>query len=179
MTIQQQFKNLNGSTVSRSQLEAIIENAKKANDTEIIYRLSGILLANKGVNRFNVSLRNYPTALAGSRHKGAYKEALTECGRLRKGWRFSKGGVFKVATLDKKTKQFKMGLSGCGCGAPKNTCGCKKKSLNANNLSFDELEGLGLPFVPNPESVEDPTALGKPFTNDDIYQMITDKMISL
>ncbi|MCG8836691.1 ArdC family protein, partial [Tenacibaculum finnmarkense] len=42
-----------------------------------------------------------------------------------------------------------------------------------------ELEGLGLPFVPNPESVEDPTALGKPFTNDDIYQMITDKMISL
>ncbi|MBE7693282.1 ArdC family protein [Tenacibaculum finnmarkense] len=179
MTIQQQFKNLNGSTVSRSQLEAIIENAKKANDTEIIYRLSGILLANKGVNRFNVSLRQYPTALAGSRHKGAYKEALTECGRLRKGWKFSKGGVFKVATLDKKTKQFKMGLSGCGCGAPKNTCGCKKKSLNANNLSFDELEGLGLPFVPNPESVEDPTALGKPFTNDDIYQMITDKMISL
>ncbi|WCC44139.1 zincin-like metallopeptidase domain-containing protein [Tenacibaculum finnmarkense] len=54
-----------------------------------------------------------------------------------------------------------------------------KKSLNANNLSFEELEGLGLPFVPNPESVEDPTALGKPFTNDDIYQMITDKMISL
>ncbi|MCD8413450.1 hypothetical protein [Tenacibaculum finnmarkense] len=45
MTIQQQFKNLNGSTVSRSQLEAIIANAKKANDTEIIYRLSGILLA--------------------------------------------------------------------------------------------------------------------------------------
>ncbi|MCD8415716.1 ssDNA-binding domain-containing protein [Tenacibaculum dicentrarchi] len=179
MTIQQQFKNLNGSTVSRSQLEVIIANAKKANDTEIIYRLSGILLANKGVNKFDVSLRNYPTALAGSRHKGAYKEALTECGRLRKGWRFSKGGVFKVATLDKKTKQFKMGLSGCGCGAPKNTCGCKKKSLNANNLSFDELEGLGLPFVPNPESVEDPTALGKPFTNDDIYQMITDKMISL
>ncbi|MFZ3575881.1 ArdC family protein [Tenacibaculum finnmarkense] len=179
MTIQQQFKNLNGSTVSRSQLEAIIANAKKANDTEIIYRLSGILLANKGVNKFDVSLRNYPTALAGSRHKGAYKEALTECGRLRKGWRFSKGGVFKVATLDKKTKQFKMGLSGCGCGAPKNTCGCKKKSLNANNLSFEELEGLGLPFVPNPESVEDPTALGKPFTNDDIYQMITDKMISL
>ncbi|MCG8902419.1 DUF1738 domain-containing protein [Tenacibaculum finnmarkense] len=59
------------------------------------------------------------------------------------------------------------------------TCGCKKKSLNANNLSFDELEGLGLPFIPNPESVEAPTALGKPFTNDDIYQMITDKMISL
>ncbi|MCG8883143.1 DUF1738 domain-containing protein [Tenacibaculum finnmarkense] len=179
MTIQQQFKNLNGSTVSRSQLEAIIANAKKANDTEIIYRLSGILLANKGVNKFDVSLRQYPTALAGSRHKGAYKEALTECGRLRKGWKFSKGGVYKVATLDKKTKQFKMGLSGCGCGAPKNTCGCKKKSLNENNLSFNELEGLGLPFIPNPESVEDPTALGKPFTNDDIYQMITDKMISL
>ncbi|MBE7648330.1 ArdC family protein [Tenacibaculum finnmarkense] len=179
MTIQQQFKNLNGSTVSRSQLEAIIANAKKANDTEIIYRLSGILLANKGVNKFDVSLRQYPTALAGSRHKGAYKEALTECGRLRKGWKFSKGGVYKVSTLDKKTKQFKMGLSGCGCGAPKNTCGCKKKSLNENNLSFNELEGLGLPFIPNPESVEDPTALGKPFTNDDIYQMITDKMISL
>ncbi|MCD8438014.1 ssDNA-binding domain-containing protein [Tenacibaculum dicentrarchi] len=182
MTIQQQFKNLNGSTVSRSQLEAIIANAKKANDTEIIYRLSGILLANKGVNKFDVSLRNYPTALAGSRHKGAYKEALTECGRLRKGWRFHKGGVLKIASVDKKTKQIKMALNGkkpCGCGGTKKTCGCKKKKLNANNLSFDELEGLGLPFVPNPESVEDPTALGKPFTNDDIYQMITDKMISL
>ncbi|MCD8425769.1 ssDNA-binding domain-containing protein [Tenacibaculum dicentrarchi] len=182
MTIQQQFKNLNGSTVSRSQLEVIIANAKKANDTEIIYRLSGILLANKGVNRFYVSLRQYPTALAGSMHKGAYKEALTECGRLRKGWRFHKGGVLKIASVDKKTKQIKMALNGkkpCGCGGTKKTCGCKKKKLNANNLSFDELEGLGLPFVPNPESVEDPTALGKPFTNDDIYQMITDKMISL
>lgn len=182
MTIQQQFKNLNGSTVSRSQLEAIIANAKKANDTEIIYRLSGILLANKGVNRFYVSLRQYPTALAGSMHKGAYKEALTECGRLRKGWRFHKGGVLKIASVDKKTKQIKMALNGkkpCGCGGTKKTCGCKKKSINANNLSFDELEGLGLPFIPNPESVEAPTALGKPFTNDDIYQMITDKMISL
>ncbi|MCG8208133.1 DUF1738 domain-containing protein [Tenacibaculum finnmarkense] len=182
MTIQQQFKNLNGSKVSRSQLEAIIANAKKANDTEIIYRLSGILLANKGVNKFDVSLRQYPTALAGSMHKGAYKEALTECGRLRKGWRFHKGGVLKIASVDKKTKQIKMALNGkkpCGCGGTKKTCGCKKKSLNANNLSFDELEGLGLPFIPNPESVEDPTALGKPFTNDDIYQMITDKMISL
>ncbi|MCD8435628.1 ssDNA-binding domain-containing protein [Tenacibaculum dicentrarchi] len=182
MTIQQQFKNLNGSEVTRKQLERIIANAKKANDTEIIYRLSGILLANKGVNRFYVSLRQYPTALAGSMHKGAYKEALTECGRLRKGWRFHKGGVLKIASVDKKTKQIKMALNGkkpCGCGGTKKTCGCKKKSLNANNLSFDELEGLGLPFIPNPESVEDPTALGKPFTNDDIYQMITDKMISL
>ncbi|WP_233898425.1 ArdC family protein [Tenacibaculum piscium] len=182
MTIQQQFKNLNGSTVSRSQLEVIIANAKKANDTEIVYRLSKILLDNKGDDRFYVSLRQYPTALAGSMHKGAYKEALTECGRLRKGWRFHKGGVLKIASVDKKTKQIKMALNGkkpCGCGGTKKTCGCKKKSLNANNLSFDELEGLGLPFIPNPESVEDPTALGKPFTNDDIYQMITDKMISL
>ncbi|WP_233899625.1 ArdC family protein [Tenacibaculum piscium] len=181
MTIQQQFKNLNGSEVTRKQLERIIANAKRANETEIVYRLSKILLDNKGVDAFDISLRNYPTALAGSRHKGAYKEALTECGRLRKGWKFSKGGVFKVATLDKKTKQFSMGLNGkkpCGCGGTKTTCGCKKKNLNSNDLSFDELEGLGLPFIPNPESVEEPAGLGK-FTNDDIYQMITDKMIDL
>ncbi|WP_233860896.1 ArdC family protein [Tenacibaculum piscium] len=183
MTIQQQFKNLNGSEVTRKQLERIIANAKRANETEIVYRLSKILLDNKGVDVFDVSLRNYPTALAGSRHKGAYKEALTECGRLRKGWKFSKGGVFKVATLDKKTKQFSMGLNGkkpCGCGT-KTTCGCKKKNLTTNEdyLQISDLEGLGLPFIANPETVEDPTALGKPFTNDDIYQMITDKMISL
>ncbi|MCD8405777.1 hypothetical protein G1K75_09635 [Tenacibaculum finnmarkense] len=130
MTIQQQFKNLNGSEVTRKQLEQIIANAKKANETEIIYRLSKILLDNKGVDVFEVSLKNYPTALAGSRHKGAYKEALTECGRLRKGWRFHKGGVFKVASVDKKTKQIKMALNGkkpCGCGGTKKTCGCKKK----------------------------------------------------
>ncbi|MCG8902418.1 hypothetical protein G1K97_11255 [Tenacibaculum finnmarkense] len=129
MTIQQQFKNLNGSTVSRSQLEAIIANAKKANDTEMIYRLSGILLANKGVNRFYVSLRQYPTALAGSMHKGAYKEALTECGRLRKGWRFHKGGVLKIASVDKKTKQIKMALNGkkpCSCGGKKRVVVKKK-----------------------------------------------------
>lgn len=183
MTIQQQFKNLNGSEVTRKQLERIIANAKRANETEIVYRLSKILLDNKGVDAFDISLRNYPTALAGSRHKGAYKEALTECGRLRKGWKFSKGGVFKVATLDKKTKQFSMGLNGkkpCGCGT-KTTCGCKKKNLTTNEdyLQISDLEGLGLPFIANPETVEDPTALGKPFTNDDIYQMITDKMISL
>ncbi|WP_233898125.1 ArdC family protein [Tenacibaculum piscium] len=184
MTIQQQFKNLNGSEVTRKQLERIIANAKRANETEIVYRLSKILLDNKGVDAFDISLRNYPTALAGSRHKGAYKEALTECGRLRKGWKFSKGGVFKVATLDKKTKQFSMGLNGkkpCGCGGTKTTCGCKKKNLTTNEdyLQISDLEGLGLPFIANPETVEDPTALGKPFTNDDIYQMITDKMISL
>ncbi|MBE7690671.1 ArdC family protein [Tenacibaculum piscium] len=183
MTIQQQFKNLNGSEVTRKQLERIIANAKRANETEIVYRLSKILLDNKGVDAFDISLRNYPTALAGSRHKGAYKEALTECGRLRKGWKFSKGVVFKVATLDKKTKQFSMGLNGkkpCGCGT-KTTCGCKKKNLTTNEdyLQISDLEGLGLPFIANPETVEDPTALGKPFTNDDIYQMITDKMISL
>ncbi|MBE7671551.1 hypothetical protein F7649_10550 [Tenacibaculum piscium] len=145
MTIQQQFKNLNGSEVTRKQLERIIANAKRANETEIVYRLSKILLDNKGVDAFDISLRNYPTALAGSRHKGAYKEALTECGRLRKGWKFSKGGVFKVATLDKKTKQFSMGLNGkkpCGC-VTKTTCGCKKKNLNANN-SLNAPHHLGI-----------------------------------
>ena len=36
------------------------------------------------------------------RHEGALKEALNECGRLKKGWKFEKGKAVKVDTNEKK-----------------------------------------------------------------------------
>ncbi|MFL0063740.1 hypothetical protein [Tenacibaculum maritimum] len=129
MSVQKQFNDLHGSKVSRAKLKEIIEDAKKANETEIIYRLSTILLNNKDTDVFEMSLKKYPTTLNAPRHKGAYKQALREDGRLRKGWKFDKGGVFKVVALDKKTKQFKMTLNGkTPCKTCKKlTCSCKKK----------------------------------------------------
>ena len=38
------------------------------------------------------------------RHEGALKEALNECGRLKKGWKFEKGKAVKVDTKTKKEK---------------------------------------------------------------------------
>ncbi len=98
MTVHEQFANLNGSEVSREVLKNIISEAKKENETEIVYRLSKVLLDNPDSEDFYIELKQYPTALNAPRHKGLYKEALTECGRLKKGWKFENGTVVKIPT---------------------------------------------------------------------------------
>lgn len=99
------FQKLNGKEVTRKYLEQFIEEAKKENNTEVIYRLSKILLDNPNHTTFTIEVKNYPNSLNAPKHKGIYKEALTECGRLKKGWRFVKGRVIKAKIQAPKPKR--------------------------------------------------------------------------
>ena len=102
----EEFVNLHNRTVSRSEVERVISIAKEQNNTEVIYRLSRILNAYPTEQRFVINIKDYPTpptALAGAHHTGDYREALDDCGRLKKGWKFSKGQVVKVTPKAKKT----------------------------------------------------------------------------
>lgn len=102
----EEFVNLHNRTVSRSEVERVISIAKEQNNTEVIYRLSRILNAYPTEQRFVINIKDYPTpptALSGAHHTGDYREALDDCGRLKKGWKFSKGQVVKVTPKAKKT----------------------------------------------------------------------------
>ena len=97
-----EFIALHNRTVSRDEIQTVIALAKEQNNTEVIYRLSKILNDHPDSKRFNINIINYPqettqqVALAGTRHSGDYREALDECGRLKKGWHFVDGKVVKV-----------------------------------------------------------------------------------
>ena len=97
-----EFIALHNRTVSRDEIQTVIAIAKEQNNTEVIYRLSKILNDHPDSTRFNINIINYPqettnqVALAGTRHSGDYREALDECGRLKKGWHFVDGKVVKV-----------------------------------------------------------------------------------
>ena len=102
----EEFIALHNRTVSRSEIERVVSLAKEQNNTEVIYRLSRILNAYPTEQRFVINIKDYPatpTALAGAHHTGDYREALDDCGRLKKGWKFSKGQVVKVVPKAKKT----------------------------------------------------------------------------
>ena len=97
-----EFIALHNRTVSRDEIQTVIALAKEQNNTEVIYRLSKILNDHPDSKRFNINIINYPqettqkVGLAGTRHSGDYREALDECGRLKKGWHFVDGKVVKV-----------------------------------------------------------------------------------
>ena len=100
-----EFLALHNRTVTRTEIEAVIEAAKEQQNTAVIYRLSRILNAHPSTNSFVINIRQYPETqgLSGAQHTGDYKEALDNCGRLKKGWKFSNGQVVKVTPKAKKT----------------------------------------------------------------------------
>ena len=104
-----EFIALHNRTVSRDEIQTVIVLAKEQNNTEVIYRLSKILNDHPDSNRFNINIINYPqetdnqAGLAGTRHSGDYREALDECGRLKKGWHFVDGKVVKTTPKDQST----------------------------------------------------------------------------
>ena len=103
-----EFIALHNRTVSRDEIQTVIALAKEQNNTEVIYRLSKILNDHPDSNRFNINIIDYPqettqqVALAGARHSGDYREALDECGRLKKGWHFVDGKVVKTQPKPQK-----------------------------------------------------------------------------
>lgn len=91
-----QFNGLNGTVATREQLQEIISIAKKENAIDVIFRCSQVLNQNED-SEFLITI-NKPVAkgLNAPRHVGSYKEALDDCGRLRKGFKFENGSVVKV-----------------------------------------------------------------------------------
>ncbi|WGU70343.1 hypothetical protein QIU18_13040 [Capnocytophaga canimorsus] len=84
MTSIELFNGLNGKTVSRNYLEEILQQAKTENQTSVIYRVSKILNDYPNTKHFDINIVQYPQGLAGAMHTGDYREALDDCGRLKK-----------------------------------------------------------------------------------------------
>ena len=104
MTALEAFNALNNREVSRKEVEQILTQAKAENNTAIIYRLSQALNNSPEATHFEITITQYDSSagLSGVQHTGDYREALDDCGRLRKGWKFVKGNVIKVEEKPKK-----------------------------------------------------------------------------
>ena len=143
MTALEAFNALNNREVSRKEVEQVLTQAKAENNTAIIYRLSQALNNSPEATHFEITITQYDSAagLSGVQHTGDYREALDDCGRLRKGWKFVKGNVIKVEEKPKKEAK------------PKKEKAPQKKGKNIENtatllhterfkddLSYDTLE---------------------------------------
>ena len=104
MTALEAFNDLNNREVSRKEVEQVLTQAKAENNTAIIYRLSQALNNSPEATHFEITITQYDSSagLSGVQHTGDYREALDDCGRLRKGWKFVKGNVIKVEEKPKK-----------------------------------------------------------------------------
>ena len=104
MTALEAFNALNNREVSRKEVEKILTQAKAENNTAIIYRLSQALNNSPEATHFEITITQYDSSagLSGVQHIGDYREALDDCGRLRKGWKFVNGNVVKVEEKPKK-----------------------------------------------------------------------------
>ena len=109
MTALEAFNALDNREVSRKEVEQVLLQAKAENNTTIIYRLSKILNDYPQATHFEISVTHYQPqeGLFGVQHTGNYKDALDDCGRLHKGWKFVNGNVVKVEKKEKLKKESK------------------------------------------------------------------------
>ena len=171
MTALESFNALDNREVSRKEVEQVLAQAKAENNTAIIYRLSRVLNDSPEATHFEITITHYDSSvgLSGVQHTGDYREALDDCGRLRKGWKFVKGNVIKVEKKEKPKKG----------KTPKNILKLRT-ALSAphqeDEIAF--LAGAGIDYFE--EAPDDqPRGLGKPIPAADIYKMITDKIIKM
>ena len=171
MTALEAFNALDNREVSRKEVEQVLTQAKAENNTAIIYRLSRVLNDSPEATHFEITITHYDSSvgLSGVQHTGDYREALDDCGRLRKGWKFVKGNVIKVEKKEKPKKG----------KTPKNILKLRT-ALSAphqeDEIAF--LAGAGIDYFE--EAPDDqPRGLGKPIPAADIYNMITDKIIKM
>lgn len=100
MNLAQEFNAINGTIVNRKTLDYLLARAEKERHALIQTRIVKVLEAHPEKNEFKITLTSLvePYGLNAERHSGLEKEALTECGRLKKGYKYIKGkGVVKVA----------------------------------------------------------------------------------
>ena len=138
MTALEAFNALNNREVSRQEVEQVLTQAKAENNTAIIYRLSQALNNSPEATHFEITITQYDSAagLSGVQHTGDYREALDDCGRLRRGWKFVKGNVVKVEEKPKKEAQPKKEKAPQKEETTKEVSGPKVKDFEA----FDDLQ---------------------------------------
>ncbi len=123
----QKFNSLNGKTVSRKELLELSTQAFDEQQFEVFNRLNTLLTKYPDADEFILKLskkatfdkkahggpkpkKSKPTKkksnakLSAPRHTGLAKEALTECGRLRPGYRYVKGGKLEKVLKPKNKK---------------------------------------------------------------------------
>ena len=96
------YNALNGKTVKREKLIAILKQATTEGQQKIVNKLTQVLDTHSN-KVFTVTISQKITAQSGlgaPRHKGMAKEALDECGRLKPGYKYVKGG--KIEKVEKK-----------------------------------------------------------------------------
>ncbi len=110
------FNNLHGKKVSRADLIELMSLADNEGEPIVASRIQNLLNKYPDLKRFNISLnekkrikkKSSIKKMAAPRHQGVAKEALTECGRLRKGYRYIKGGkIVKAEHVRTKKKNLK------------------------------------------------------------------------
>ena len=138
MTALEAFNALNNREVSRLEVEQVLTQAKAENNTAIIYRLSQALNNSPEATHFEITITQYDSAagLSGVQHTGDYREALDDCGRLRRGWKFVKGNVVKVEEKPKKEAKPKKEKAAQKEEPTKEVSGPKVKNFEA----FDDLQ---------------------------------------
>jgi len=138
MTALESFNALDNREVSRKEVEQVLTQAKAENNTAIIYRLSRVLNDSPEATHFEITITHYDSSvgLSGVQHTGDYREALDDCGRLRKGWKFVKGNVVKVEEKPKKEAKPKKEKAPQKEKITKEVSGPKVKDFEA----FDDLQ---------------------------------------
>lgn len=103
----QRFNALNGKKVTRKELSRLMLIAQKEKCSKVSLRIRIILDKFPDYDQFLVTIKDpikLDNGLGAARHTGMEKDALDECGRLKPGYRYLKGGqVEKVEK--KKTKK--------------------------------------------------------------------------
>jgi antirestriction protein ArdC len=110
----EKYNNLQGKEVSRQYLgdftTELFNYLPESEIIEKIYIKISSLLANREENNFKITLSetfnsNAAIGLNAPRHSGLAKEALTECGRLNKGYKYVDGKIVKIETKETKTSK--------------------------------------------------------------------------
>lgn len=165
----EKFNGLNGTVATRQQLEEIISIAKKENAVDVIYRCSKPLNEYPELSNFEINLEKpISTGLNAPRHVGSYKQALDDCGRLRKGWKFENGTVVKVEPKTKKSTPAKKNSAPKTPTLKQKILDLKKKYNFSNHSSFPVItRGLNGVFLADGHEIisEDEAFL----YNDDVF----------
>ena len=97
MSVIARFNDLNNRDSTRKEIESLLVDAKAENNTEIVFRLSKVLNTFPDKELFRLTIKEYKEAgLKGAQHSGDFKEALDDCGRLKKGYKFHFGKIIKI-----------------------------------------------------------------------------------
>ncbi len=111
----EKYYSLNGKTITRSELSKfhieLFDTLPEENKQliEIWHKIGDVLYKYPNATEFKITIKNpiKIETLNAPRHSGIGKEALTECGRLKKGYRYVKGGKIEKKTPTKKKSNVK------------------------------------------------------------------------